>query len=82
MRKFDAYKKEDPGTNGLNNASILTFSKDVVNEFPSNKNSKDYVNRMELILEKELESRNNAFLIFYGIPTLFLAVNINVSFLN
>ena len=31
MRKFDAYKKEDPGNNGLNNASILTFSKDVVN---------------------------------------------------
>ena len=31
MKKFDAYKKDDPGNNGLNNASILTFSKDVVN---------------------------------------------------
>jgi hypothetical protein len=30
MRKFDAYRKDDPGDNGLNNASILTFSKDVV----------------------------------------------------
>jgi hypothetical protein len=30
MRKFGAYKKQDPGDNGLNNASILTFSKDVV----------------------------------------------------
>jgi hypothetical protein len=31
MKGFNAYKKEDPGNNGLNNASILTFSKDVVN---------------------------------------------------
>ena len=31
MKKFDAYKKDEPGNNGLNNASILTFSKDVVN---------------------------------------------------
>jgi len=31
MKKFNAYPKEDPGDNGLNNASILTFSKDVIN---------------------------------------------------
>ena len=30
MRKFNAYGKPDPGNDGLNNASILTFSKDVV----------------------------------------------------
>jgi hypothetical protein len=30
MKTFSAYPKEDPGDNGLNNASILTFSKDVI----------------------------------------------------
>ena len=30
MREFNAYGKPDPGNDGLNNASILTFSKDVV----------------------------------------------------
>ena len=30
MRKFNAFGKPEPGDNGLNNASILTFSKDVV----------------------------------------------------
>jgi hypothetical protein len=30
MREFNAYGKPDPGNQGLNNASILTFSKDVV----------------------------------------------------
>ncbi len=30
MNSFNSYKKEDPGDNGLNNASILTFSKDVI----------------------------------------------------
>lgn len=27
MRKFDAYKKEAPSTNRLNNATTLTFQK-------------------------------------------------------
>jgi hypothetical protein len=30
MKTFNAYPKDDPGDNGLNNASILTFSKDVI----------------------------------------------------
>ena len=30
MREFNAYGKPEPGNEGLNNASILTFSKDVV----------------------------------------------------
>jgi hypothetical protein len=40
MKKFDAYKKDEPGNNGLNNASILTFSKDVVNASKTNNNLK------------------------------------------
>jgi hypothetical protein len=30
MKSFNAFPKPDPGDNGLNNASILTFSKDVI----------------------------------------------------